>query len=101
MANKVVFLEATLVEIALGAAVEYALKVASSVILLMNLEVLFEVGTTCKFLVAVIALKGLFPRVDSLMPDQVAHLTKSLVAALVVALVGLLLVMDPSMLLER
>lgn len=38
---------------------------------------------------------------DSLVPDQVRHLAESLVATLEVALVGLLLVVDSRVLLQR
>lgn len=94
-------LETTLVEVALLAAIKDALKVAPSIILLMNLEVLLQIGPTCKLLIAILALEGLLPRVDSLVPNEVAHLAECLVAAIMVALVGLLLIVDPSVLLER
>ena len=94
------FFETTLVEITLLAAVKDALVVASSIIFLMDLEMLLEVGTTCELLVAVLTLEWFFTRVDSLVPNEITHLAECLVAALVVALVGLLLVVDPGVFLQ-
>lgn len=93
-------LETALVEVALLAAVKDALVVAPSIIFLMNLEMLLEVGSTGELLVAVLTLEGFFTRVNSLVPNEIAYLAECLVAAFVVALVGFLLVMDPRMLLQ-
>lgn len=49
--------------------VEDALVIASSIVLLMDLQVLFEIGSAGEFLVAVLALKRLFTSMDSLVPD--------------------------------
>ena len=81
--------------------VEDAFVVAPSVILLVDLQVLFEVGSTGELLVAVLALKRFFTSMDSLVPDQVRHLAESLVATLKIALVGLLLVVDSCVFLQR
>lgn len=62
---------------------------------------LFEVGSTGELLVAVFALKRFFTGMDSLVPDQVRDLAKSLVATLKIALVRLLLVVDSRVLLQR
>ena len=43
MADQVVFLETTLVQIALRAAIKDALEVASTIVLLMDLKVLLKV----------------------------------------------------------
>ena len=66
----------------------------------MYLQVLLEVRTRRKLLVAILALKRFFTRMNSLMPYKVANLTKCLVTAIMVALVRLLLVVDASMLLQ-
>lgn len=67
----------------------------------MNLKVLLQVAPGGELLFTVVALEGLLPCVDSLMPDQIGDLTKGLFTARVVTLVRLLLVVDPRMLLQR
>lgn len=49
--------------------VEDALVIASSIVLLMDLQVLFEIGSACEFLVAVLALERLFTSMDSLVSN--------------------------------
>jgi hypothetical protein len=100
VAHQVVLLETTLVEIALLAAIKDADVITPSVIFLVNLKMLLEIGATGELLVAVLALERLFTRVNSLVPNEVANLTEGLVATIVVALVRLLLVVYPGVFLQ-
>lgn len=67
----------------------------------MDLQVLFQVATRCKLLVANAAFKRLLASVDPLVADQVGNLGESLSATRVFALVRLLLVVHSRVLLER
>ena len=67
----------------------------------MDLQVLLQIGTGCKFLWAIGAFEGLISCVDTLMPDQIRHLRKGLGAAWIVARVWLLLVVNSGVLLKR
>lgn len=62
---------------------------------------LFEIAARCKTFRAIIAFKWLFSRMNSLMPNQIGDLAKSFLASRMVTLVGLLLVVDSRMFLER
>jgi hypothetical protein len=95
-----VLLETTLIKVALLAAIKNANVVAPSIIFLMDLKMLLEIRARGKLLVAVLALERLFTRVNSLMPNEVANLTEGLVTALMVALIGLLLVVNPGVFLQ-
>ena len=90
-----------LVQVALGAAVEDALEVRPALRVLVDLQVLLQVASRRKLLGAVITLKRLLARVDTLVPDQIGDLAKCLVASWVVALVRLLLIMHPCVFLKR
>ena len=97
---QIMFFEAALVQVALGAAIKYALKVTSALCLLMYLKVLFKVTTRCKLFRTIVTLKRFFTGMYSLMPDEVGNLTEGLLTSGVVALIGLLLVVYSCMFLE-
>lgn len=69
MANHVVLLQTALVQIAFGAAVKYAIERVAAVGLLVDLQMLLQVGARCKFLVAILALEWLLARVNPLVTD--------------------------------
>ena len=67
----------------------------------MYLQVLFQIGSTSKLLVAYLTFKRLFTSVNALMSNQVRHLREGLSTARMLALVRLLLVMHSGMFLQR
>ena len=93
--------QARLVEVVLLAAFEDTLEVATAVGGLMNLKMLFQVAPRGKPLSAVRTFEGFITRVDALVPDQVRNLGEGLGAPRMVTGVGLLLVVDSGMLLQR
>ena len=101
MRDHIMLLEATLIQVALTATIKDTFEIASSITLLMNLQMLFQITTGCKFLVAVVTHEGSLPSVNPLVSDQVAYLTECLLTTRVLALVGLLLIVDTCMLLQR
>ena len=101
MTHYVVFFQAAIVEVAFCAAVEDTLVVTTTLIFLVNLQMLFEVRSRGKLFVAVLALERFLSRVDSLVTNQVTHLTEGLIASIKVTLVWLLLIVNSSMLLQR
>ena len=101
VAYKVMLFQARLVQIVLFTTFENAFKIAPAIWLLMDLQMLFEVTAGCKPLCAIIALERLLASVYSLVPDQDWNLTEGLFTAGMAALVGLLLVMDSGVFLQR
>ena len=67
----------------------------------MNLEVLLQVWPGRKLFIASFAHIGFLPSVNTLVADQVRHLRKGLVAAIVLASIRFLFIMDSSVLLKR
>ena len=109
MADQIMLLQRRLVEVPLVAPkcqeyvylpFELALKWVPAVYLLVYLQVLFQIRTRGKLFVAYFTLEWLLTGVNPLVPDQIANLGKGLSATRVVAFVGLLLVMHPSVLLQ-
>lgn len=93
-------LQAALVQVGLRAAVKDALEVAATVRLLVNLQVLFQIASTGKFLVAEFACERFLAGMDSLVADQVRNLGEGLLAAWELAAVRLRLVVHSGVLLQ-
>lgn len=62
---------------------------------------LLKVAAARELFVAILAGEGLLARVDALVPNQVGHLAEGLAAARMLALIGLLAVVNASVLLQR
>ena len=74
MADEVVLLERRLIEVALRTALEYALEVLPSVLILVDLKVLLEVAARGELFIAILTCKRFFARMDPLMSYEVTHL---------------------------
>ena len=101
MAYQIMFLETTLIKVIFLTPVKDAFKIASGFVVLMDLQVLFQVAATCKRFWAIVAFERLITCMYSLVTYQIRNLTKCLVASVEITFVWFLFVMDSSMLLQR